>query len=521
MDTHGTAILDIDRDGVLDIYMASGGGEGMVGGDAKNAVLLWGHKSDGPVPKFMGGRDVAEFANLHNKDSRGRMNYFADVNGDGLLDIFYQNEPRADELHVPGYLMINKGDRTFEQHPHTGEYSGTMVLTDADGDGNADEFIVQRRDCGPKECTYNLDKECFKLKNINASWYEFCTEHPEGSVAVYKWNYEKSFLEMISPKVKSDTIGADGHAFSMQTGDFDNDQKADLAVLMSDSIKFYYSSERAPGELPIGDASETLSWNEDDCFADSFRVADLDNDGGHEILVLCFHVDGNKGPAHKMFTRWSGTWKESDKSLKGHFVNAELAVAKESQVKALCSDGEEHKGYMNKICEAYRGDQATGTHSGGLYEPRSMGLSVVDFNNDGFMDVVVSYDIGRMLMMRNNLGSMNPSAANRFLAIKLVGKKCNEYGIGATVLLTASKMGKSSDQQLVQLREVYAASHETDWLGTKDDRIIFGLGAHGVPESIEVRWPGKTPHTQYITDKAFIEKMVNTMKHPLIIEESF
>merc|ERR1719277_2121620 len=174
---------------------------------------------------------------------------------------------------------------------------------------------------------------------------------------------------------------------------------------------------------------------------------------------------------------------------------------------------------MNKICEAYHGVAETGTHSGGLYEPRSMGLSVIDFNNDGFMDVVVSYDIGRLLMLRNNMATFNGGAANKFIAIKLVGKKCNEYGIGATVLLTASKMGDKPDEQSVQLREVYAASHETDWLGTKDDRIIFGLGAHGAPESIEVRWPGKAPHTQYITDKAFIEKMVNTMKNPLIIEE--
>merc|ERR1719413_72480 len=131
------------------------------------------------------------------------------------------------------------------------------------------------------------------------------------------------------------------------------------------------------------------------------------------------------------------------------------------------------------------------------------------------MDVVMSYDIGRMLMLRNNLGNMKGAAANRFLAIKLVGTKSNEYGIGATVLLTASKMGKSSDQQFVQLREVYAASHETDWLGTKDDRIIFGLGSHGVPESIEVRWPGKVPHTQYITDTELLGKMVKSMKDPM------
>merc|ERR1719379_1259566 len=135
------------------------------------------------------------------------------------------------------------------------------------------------------------------------------------------------------------------------------------------------------------------------------------------------------------------------------------------------------------------------------------------------MDVVVSYDIGRMLMLRNNYNS-SVGRDNEFLAIKLVGKTCNEYGIGATVLLTASKMGKNSDKEFVQLREVYAASHDTDWLGTKDDRIIFGLGPNGVPEQIVVRWPGKDAQTQKITIKQLLAGKINSMMDLLVIEQA-
>jgi len=527
MDTHGTAILDIDRDGVLDIYIASGGGEGLVGGSAKNAVLLWGHMKEGSrVPNFQGGRDAAEYANLENPDSRGRMNYFADVDGDGLLDVFFQNEPRGDNLHVPGYLMMNKGNRKFERDEHITEYMSTMILTDADGDGHANEFVVLRRDCVPKPCTYGGDKTCLKLKTNNPEWYDFCREHPEGSTAVYKYSHKAGHLHLISPELVDDNIMTGIHPMSVQSGDFDGDAVADLAVLMKDSIKFYYSSKRNPGDLPIGEPSESISWNEQECFADTFRVADLDNDGKQEILVVCFHVDGDQ-PAHKLFTRKLGRWMHySDKIGKasmGSFVDSEALHAKDWQIESLCKTGtgnSGYKGYLGKICEDFHGEQAGGTHAGHTSQPRTMGLSVDDFNNDGFMDVVVSYDIGRMLMMRNNFKTTTNATENKFLAIKLVGKTCNQYGIGATVLLTASHMGRNSDKTKVQLREVYAASHETDWLGTKDDRIIFGLGPNGVPEKIEVRWPGKHGQIQVLDNKYDLSKKVNSMVNLMVIEQA-
>jgi len=514
MDTHGTAILDIDRDGILDIYIATGGGDGMVGGPCKNAVMMWGERDpDAARPiKFTGGRDAAELAGLENKDSRGRMNYFADINGDGLLDVIFLNEPRADPTHAPGYAMINKGDRTFEPHFEMSEYTETMVLTDADGDGKAEEFVVPRRDCAIKQCYYSGDNTCKKLKGINQAWYDFCQTHPEGSLAIYKFDHQSQKLEMISDPVKpTKKFGDKGkHVLSVQTGDWDGDGKADLAMLMPDSIDFYYSSDRKQGQLP-SKISDQVTWNVKDCDGGALRAADLDNDGAQELLVLCSTEDPKKGPAHRLYSRWGDTksWKMESQSWLGSIVDESLVHPTDGQLKKLCEDKDStRKGYLHKMCDEFHGIYVAGGH---LKKARAMGLSVVDFNNDGYLDVSIAYDTGKLLMLQNAF-----QHKHKFIAVRLMGRDSNDYGIGSTVVLKAKGIKYEGG---TQLREVYSASHETDWLGTKDDRMIFGLGEDGVPESIEVRWPGKNGATQIIDDVDMLANHMNTMSNPLVILE--
>ena len=153
----------------------------------------------------------------------------------------------------------------------------------------------------------------------------------------------------------------------------------------------------------------------------------------------------------------------------------------------------------------------------------NFGVSVVDWNNDGYIDVSLGYKAGgKQLLMQNQFGDLLAEAdkpAHRFLALRLVGTRSNTAAVGATVLLEADGFGPNGDQTLLQMREVNSASHENDWWGTRDERIIFGLGPRGRPTKLAVRWPGRAGHsrTQLVPD---VEKWVNSMTDLLVVHEA-
>ena len=113
------------------------------------------------------------------------------------------------------------------------------------------------------------------------------------------------------------------------------------------------------------------------------------------------------------------------------------------------------------------------------------GISVVDINNDGFMDIVVSYGFGYTRFYHNvpSLRSRN----NRYISILLKGAKgvTNEYGIGSTITLYSKENNMSVSRQF---KEVSSHLHSSDKYGNNDPRIMFGLGRRS-PTWIIVRWP--------------------------------
>ena len=101
------------------------------------------------------------------------------------------------------------------------------------------------------------------------------------------------------------------------------------------------------------------------------------------------------------------------------------------------------------------------------------GVAFADFDNDGFMDVVVGNNGDPPLLLHNSGGN-----GNHFLNFKLVGTKSNRDAMGARVRVVAGGIS--------QIREIAGGG---SYLSQSDLRANFGLGKATRAETVEIKWP--------------------------------
>ncbi len=158
----GAAFLDYDRDGKLDLYVSCYGqwtedGPHDYCGDAKrNIRIICSPFSIRPQRHFLfrGNGDgtfdeTTEKAGILRRDGRGLGVVSADIDHDGLTDLYVANDG------CPNFLFRNKGDGTFEDLTEssgaatdsTGAVQGSMGvdIQDVDGDGRPELFVTNFR----------------------------------------------------------------------------------------------------------------------------------------------------------------------------------------------------------------------------------------------------------------------------------------------------------------------------------------------------------------------------------------
>lgn len=536
IDPHGQNIVDLDGDGILDILISSGGDQGSrdkeihpknedsiqdIDVEWKDNFLLWGEQGTDaltgePVTLFRGGRVAAHMAGVNMRDGRGRVNYLIDVNGDGLLDIFCLQDRRISNELAPGVLLINQGNRTWKEDPTMSEYTRSMMLTDADGDGFAQEIVISRSFCFPARQGPDFDRNYHDLGPFSQNINNFCSTRPVGSIAIYKFSHETNQMNEISTKYSS--FGADNnmqspccphganngsndcHVISMASADFDGDLLADHVHLFESKMVLYFSSERTKGQLQ--GATESTG-NEiklpEHCGAGlSVRIVDLNNDGVEEIIVMCKVVSTilvyTRGESKSDWVLDNGC---NDYGSMGALNNATLAGFTEQDYSEVCND--DHKIQwlkLDQICKR----RAEGKRP---KSPKPAGICLVDLDNDGFLDAVVTHSFGYLRFFKNVPSAK--ASTNWFItfSVKGDGKSVNLYGIGAVVILNS----KLPQGDINQFREVSSYQHTTDKYGCKDDRIIFGLGQYAVPSKVRVRWPNGILQEWSLTEWEFTKEM--------------
>lgn len=522
LDLHGHAYIDIDRDGMRDLYLTQGKQLGRKQGPERDAVTMWGEEGDTGfvgLNKLRGGRPTSIISNMEDRDGRGRHMYFFDPDNDGLLDYMTFHDIRNDfptpEL-VPGMLHINQGQRMFKPHEQLREFAQTGLYTDADGDGVIAEFIIPRWKCLHETTREKEDPRSWANPplrgdyNYTSEHRAFCSQRPRGSVGVYRWNKERAEMELISPTLydPDETESVEVLASTIISGDFDGDTISDVIIHYRDNMQIFYSTMREPGDLlGVGKPHERIEWfmdvngdrnDDDNCYSEIFRIADFDNDGKQDILHVCDNTGRHRFYSQREFGKVGG-WYRRNVDF-GDIDSTELPQpwswsCDTAIVGSLNED-------MHTLC---------GQLEAGTVEANIKGLAVLDYDNDGWMDVSLAHRAGKVLIYKNMWQSVPGMKNNTFFALKVEGVRSNVYGIGTKIRLVVEGAGPNCDETHVLLREINTASHDVDRGGSKDDRLHFGLGQCGSPIRMELTWPVGT--FQIIDDQVLLQTHVGVMNN--------
>jgi hypothetical protein len=114
----------------------------------------------------------------------------------------------------------------------------------------------------------------------------------------------------------------------------------------------------------------------------------------------------------------------------------------------------------------------------------SRGIALVDLDNDGDLDVVVTHQFGAVSIYRND------SAPKSWIGLALQGngRECNRDAVGSRLMVTAQGLPP-------QAREVHAAN---GFSAQSDRRLLVGLATSQGPVRVAIHWCG-APEAQNLS----------------------
>ncbi|VAW43204.1 hypothetical protein MNBD_CHLOROFLEXI01-2146 [hydrothermal vent metagenome] len=478
----GQAWGDIDRDGWVDFYVT----------DTAGPNSLFRNNGDGTFSRSPHDQTVA----LPNAYSGGAS--FADYNNDGWLDLYVVNwganrlfRNQAGQGFIDVTAQAGVGDEANGQTASWGDY---------DNDGWLDLYVANwacyprcgRPNQGDTDRLYHNNgdgtfRDVTRLlsgKTNGAGFVASFTDYDnDGDLDIYLVNDE--FLFPIGNKLwRNDGPGCDGHCFTevaaeagadtrvmgmgLATADYDNDGDFD----------FYFSNA---GPM-------TLLQNQGDgTFADVAAQAGVDMPGNIAWAATAFDYD-NDG------------WQD--------LYLAVMTTANHGGIPANPLFHNNGDGTFTRVRSG----------SGAADVGPTMGIATADFDNDGWVDLLIGNKDDGYSLLRNQVGAQS---GNRWFALQLVGGgPINRDAIGARVTV------RSADGS-VQTREVQSGGS----LGAGNElKLHFGLGTAVSIPKLTIVWPNgrmqqwqNVPTNQQVTltypSNAAVEAAQLTALYPAILPE--
>lgn len=516
----GVAIGDVNNDGLSDIFVTSNFED--------NKLYLNKGK--------MTFEDITVKAGIVGKKFWSTGVTFADVNGDGLMDIYVCNSGSRDQRG--NQLYINQGikngipsykEQAKEAGLEDGGFSTHAAFFDFDRDGDLDMYLLNNSFTPIDKLGYmNLRNERDKLGGDKL----FRNDSPTTS--------EIKFTDV---SAEAGVFGSlIGFGLGITIGDVNNDNWLDIYISNDFYERDYLYINQKNGTFKEDLESQMPHTSLSSMGAD---IADINNDENLDIFVTdmlpgddrrlkttsifegynlvdlklkqgfwhqymrnnlqlnngdgTFSEVGQLAGIHATDWSWGALIFDMDNDgLKDIFVAngiakdltdqdfVEFLGDRNTMQQMLSGKKFDAKEFIDKISSvpipnyAFKntGDLkfANQTKSWGLEGPGfSNGSAYGDLDNDGDLDLVVNNINAPLSVFKNKT---NEKTKNHFLTVKLKGTAKNLNGIGAKV--TVYQQGSSKLLQQMPNRGFQSSS---------DHQMVFGLGEKATIDSIKIIWP--------------------------------
>jgi hypothetical protein len=477
----GAAWGDIDGDGRQDAVILQGGGR-----PGTEAL------ADRVYRGIEGGRfeDITANAGLGRGDA-GMGALLVDINGDGPLDLYCAN-------YGQDRLFLGQGDGTFVEAvgllPKLDLWSASVAAADPDGDGDLDLYISSYLD-------YDTDK-----MPPEEELGRYQREDPTEMLPFAFPGQRNVFLRNMLSETGTlgfedvtETLGLldiQGRGMQIVFWDFDRDGDEDLYVANDVSMNVLYRNE---GDGTFKDVSFSTGLD-DPRGGMGLALGDVDLDGDEDVFLTNWELEANALYLNSVLSH-SGS-KRRRASFHDYTVRSGLgpsgigATSWGAELFDLDLDGDLDlyvaNGYTSPDYEStgicvgqldhlFLGDgtgkfaQVAAAATGvGHISQASRGAIGADYDGDGDVDLLVTANNGRAVLLQNNA-----ERKGHWMGLRLRQPGPNTRAIGAEVTLTT--------REGTVLRRAVRAGQ--GYLTGNAPELHFGLGEQTQLESVEVRWP--------------------------------